>query len=517
MTPASAPTMSVKSRFDQLLGRVTMYRLVVLALVLLVVLAFWLSLIGVLPYEPQDLAISLLVLLGAAYLSNRLYAALFAVQPHSESTVITALLLFFLLWPSSEPVELLALALAAAFASASKYLLAVRGRHIVNPAAIGVVFVTVLGLTGGVWWVATGWMLPAVAVLAFLVAYRTRRLPMVGLFLAIAAGLIISFRLGAGDGIGAALEYAFVSTPMVFFAGFMLTEPLTLPPLFRQQLAVAAGVGVLFALPNLVTVGPESVIVLSPELALVLGNVAAFLLGQRRGIALTLREKRALGPTTAEFVFTSDDPVNFRPGQFIEVTVPHRRPDSRGIRRVFSISAADSAAGTVSFGIKIPAQGSSSFKRTFADLPPGTRIQATSVGGDFVLPDDPAKPLLMAAGGIGITPFISHLAEIADPAAPRDAVLLYAISDPEEVPYVDVLAASGLRVVLVAPRAPRNLPDGWEVVTGRLTREVLADRVPDIAERHAYVSGPPAMVNDVSAALRSLNAKKVRTDAFTGY
>ena len=252
-TVAARQPLSIRQRFDRQLGRVTMYRLVVLALAVLVVLAFALSAAGILPYAPQDLALSLLVLLGAAYLSNRLYAVLFAVHPHSESTIITALLLFFLLWPSSEPLELLALALAAGFASASKYLLAFRGRHIVNPAAIGVVFVTVLGLTGGVWWIATASMLPAVAVLGFLVAYRTRRLPMVGLFLAIAAGLIISFRLGAGDDIRAALEYAFVSTPMVFFAGFMLTEPLTLPPLFRQQLAVAAGVAVLFALPNLVT------------------------------------------------------------------------------------------------------------------------------------------------------------------------------------------------------------------------------------------------------------------------
>ena len=127
-------------------------------------------------------------------LSNRLYGWMFGVHPHSESTVITALLLFFLLWPSSEPLELLALALAAGFASASKYLIAYRGRHIVNPAAIGVVFVTLLQLTGGVWWVATAPMLPAVAVLALLVAYRTRRLPMVGLFAAVAGVLIVAFR-----------------------------------------------------------------------------------------------------------------------------------------------------------------------------------------------------------------------------------------------------------------------------------------------------------------------------------
>jgi len=282
--------MTALSAIDRLTGRVTMYRLVVLALGLLVVFAVGSSVAGVLPYPPIDLVVSLMVLLIVTYLSNWLYAALFGVHPHSESSVITALLLFFLLFPSIEPTELLALALAAAFASASKYLIAYRGRHIVNPAAVGVVFVTVLQLTGGVWWVATAPMLPVVAVLALLVAYRTHRLPMVGVFIAVSGLLIIAFGLGSGDGLGASAEYAFVSTPLVFFAGFMLTEPLTLPPLFRQQLAVAAGVGVLFALPNAVSLHIGDVIFLSPELALVIGNVVAFLQGQLRGIELTLKE-----------------------------------------------------------------------------------------------------------------------------------------------------------------------------------------------------------------------------------
>jgi ferredoxin-NADP reductase len=513
----SSATMPLQRQLDQLLGRVTMYRLVVISLSMLVALAFALSAIGSLSYSVAELSVSLAVLLAATYTANRLYAGMFGVRPHSESTVITALLLFFLLWPSTEPLELLALALAGGFASASKYLLAYRGRHIVNPAAIGVVFVTVLHLTGGVWWVATAQMLPAVAVLALLVAYRTRRVPMVSLFVAVAGLLIIAIRLGDGDGVGAAVQYAFVSTPLVFFAGFMLTEPLTLPPLLRQQLAVAAGVGVLFALPNAASIHLGEVISLTPEVALVIGNVVSFLLGQRRGIELTLREKRTLGPTTAEFVFDVEGPVSVRPGQYMEVTVPHRRADARGIRRVFTVSTADASAGTVSFGIKIPPKGASSFKRTFADLPAGSRIQATGVSGDFVLPADPAEPLLLVAGGIGITPFVSQLAEITDAAAPRSAVLIYAVPDPDEIPYADVLVASGIRVVLIAARAPQSLPGGWELVTGRLTREVLAERVADIERRHGYVSGPPAMVTDISAALRSLKAKKVRTDAFTGY
>jgi len=79
-TVAARQPLSILQRFDRQLGRVTMYRLVVLALAALVVLAFASSAVGTLPYAPQDLALSLLVLLGVAYLSNRLYAVLFAVR-----------------------------------------------------------------------------------------------------------------------------------------------------------------------------------------------------------------------------------------------------------------------------------------------------------------------------------------------------------------------------------------------------------------------------------------------------
>jgi len=512
----SAPSAQVRARtgIDALLGRVTMYRLVMICLGLLTALAFALSFAGVLYYEPVDLAATLAVLLAVTYGSNRLYGAMFGVHPHAESSLITAGLLFFLLWPSTEPLELLAIALAAAAASASKYLVAYRGRHVVNPAAFGVLFVTLLQLSGGVWWVATGPMLPAVAVLALVVAYRTRKLPVVALLVGAASTLMVGFRLFDGDTVGAAVEYAFVTTPMVFFAGFMLTEPLTLPPTRRQQLAVAAGVAVLFALPTLVSVD-LGFVALTPELALIIGNVVAFLLGQRRGIGLTLTGKRSFGPTTGEFTFTPDAPVRFAPGQYLELTLPHGRADSRGTRRVFSIASTDPTGETVSVGIKIPAQGASTFKRELADLPVGTHLRATTVGGDFVLPADLAQPLLLVAGGIGITPFVSQLASCVRDS--RDVVLVYGVTDAAEIPYRDELAAFGIPVVLAAPGTPTGLPAAWQAVDGFLSADVLRAAVPDVRGRVAYVSGPPAMVNALSAALREQGARRVRTDSFIGY
>ena len=518
--PAAPAPVRIQNSLDALLGRVTMYRLVAICLGVLTLLAFALSFAGVLYYRPADLAATLLVLLAVTYGSNRLYGAMFGVHPHAESGLITAGLLFFLLWPSTEPLELLAIALAAAAASASKYLIAYRGRHIVNPAAFGVLFVTLLQLSGGVWWVATAPMLPAVAALALVIAYRTRKLPIVGLFVGVAGALMVGFRLLDGDGIGAAIEYAFVMTPVVFFGGFMLTEPLTLPPTRRQQLLLAAGVGVLFALPTLASID-LGFIALTPEVALIIGNVVAFALGQRRGIGLTLTGRRAFGPTTAEFTFIPDAPVRFAPGQYLELTLPHGKADSRGTRRVFSIATADLSGESVSVGIKIPAEGASTFKRELGDLPIGTHLRATTVSGDFVLPADPTTPLLLVAGGIGITPFLSQLALCAHEE--RDVVLVYGITDPAEIPYRDELAAFGVPVVLAAPGTPPSsswslpMPPHWRLVDGFLSADVLRTAVPDVRRRAAYVSGPPAMVNALSAALREQGAQRVRTDAFVGY
>lgn len=102
------------SFFGTVLGRVTMYRLVTLSLGTLAIYAFVLSLFGQVFYKPLELLATLATLLAVGYLTNRLFGALFQVQPHSESSVITSLLLFFILWPTSEPTALAWIALAEA-------------------------------------------------------------------------------------------------------------------------------------------------------------------------------------------------------------------------------------------------------------------------------------------------------------------------------------------------------------------------------------------------------------------
>ena len=318
------------------------------------------------------------------------------MRPHTESSLITGLLLYFLFWPTQltsgvQWLELSGVALACVLASASKYALAWRGRHVFNPAAAGAFATGLTGLNLATWWAATPAMLWLLLPGVLLVLYRLRKLLMAAVFTGVAVSIVAAELLQAGSDPGGALWQPLAQRPVLFFVGFMLTEPLTLPPRRWQQLALAAVVGLLFAVPyNLGFVAS------SPELALLVGNLLAFAAGQRRGIRLRFEGSRPLTPTTTEFSFRPERPVRFSAGQYLELHLPHGKADGKGLRRVFSLtSSPESRILTIGVGTAAPV---SSAKRSLLALEPGDELTATTVGGDFVLPRKSDAPVLLDCG-----------------------------------------------------------------------------------------------------------------------
>jgi ferredoxin-NADP reductase len=501
---------------DRILGRVTMYGLVIICLGLLGVIALVLSVLGWLSYGPVEILASAAVLLVVAYLSSRLFGLVFRMRPQLSSTVITALLLTFIFVPTIDPVGLGMLALAALLATASKFLLAIRGRHVFNPAAAGAFIVSILPFLSGTfvsWWIGTSTMLPFVAIAAFLILFRTRKLWLGGVFLAMALVVAMGSAGLNGFPVTDAAVTALLSSPIVFFAGFMLSEPLTLPPRRWQQVAEAVLVALFFA-PGISVFG---LFFSSPQFALLVGNLFAFLFGQHRGIRLSFVGKRQLSASSWEFEFQPTSRVRFRAGQFMELTLPHPHTDARGWRRVFSIASAPEDGSPVKFGIKLP-ERSSSFKKTLLALEPGTKVSATSVGGDFVLPGDESK-LLLVAGGIGITPYIAQLAQLKASGANRDVALVYAIASKDDLAYTDELKKAGCAVTVVSREKPAPMPKGWTWVQtdDRMTGEQLLKVVPDAKDRHTFLSGPPGMVGSLKSALHRSGVRRIHTDVFIGY
>lgn len=488
---------------DRVAGRVTMYRLVALVLLAIAAAAMVLSLIGALSFPPAGLLVSLVVALIVGCGTNRLFAALRGLRPHAESGVITGLLGFFLFLPLLDAGALLALAAAVTVANLSKYLLVVRGRHVANPIAVGAVAVLLTGLSGATWWVATPVLLPFVVLGGALVLHRagawTLALPALVVLI---PGSVLRL-VGTGSAPGAAIWTAVASYPWLFLAAFMLSEPLTAPPRRWQRVLVSVLVGVLALIP--LRFGP---LVMAPEVALVLGNLVAFGFGQRRRLRFTLTGRQAHGGGIEDLRFEAEAPLRIRPGQYVELSLPHAGQDGRGARRAFSPAGAPGGAVRI---VTREAQPASSFKRALAQLQPGEAVAGSVVAGDFTPPRDPATPVLWLASGVGVTPFLS-MAE-AEPG--RDAVLVWRLRQDDDAAW----AADALRAVRVLVVGPMDfaVPDGWERLGERLDPDGLRRAVPDLVDRAVYTAGSPVWVAAARRIGREAGARRVRADRFLGY
>lgn len=492
----------LRQRLDHILGYVPMYKLVVMGLTAIAIAAILLMVNGYLAYSPISFIAMLFLSVGTAYASNRLFGWLFGVRPQPESAVITGLIIALLFSPPETLLAGVKILLVVAIAMASKYVLVWRGKHVFNPAAIAIVIASVSGLAYASWWIATPALLPITIIAVLLILYKTQKLTMAGVFLLTAVVMITARTVMDGETSPEVLAMTLTSWPLVFFAGIMLSEPLTLPPKRNQQLLVAAVVGVLATLPI-----HYASITMTPALALVIGNALAFYLGARRGISLRLVSKKKQGDDGYEFVFDAPKFV-YEPGQYIEVTVPHGKADFRGIRRVFSLIGVP-GSDQVSIATRFPKKHSS-YKDALLGLKNGAKLNVVRVAGDFTLPKSPDTPILAIAGGIGITPFVSF----AMNATHRDMTILYAPSSVNDIAFAKELSQYDVNVIIVASEDVK-LHEGWTQETGRID-QALVEKYSN-SSTEVYVSGPPAMVTQVAAQAKAAGTKKVHTDHFSGY
>ena len=502
------------TRVDFLLDRITMYRLVLYVLIGLIALAAVLSYFMLLPFSPLSLLLSTAFLVIICWAANALLAGIFEVPTNLESTYITALILELIIDPARSPNDLLFLGWAAILAISSKYVLALHYKHLFNPAAIAVVITSFALGESASWWVGTASMLPAVLLGGVLLVRKLRQGEMVVLFVMASLVAICLVSLLQGLSLTRELQQLLVQSPLFFFATIMLTEPLTLPPTQKLKSICGVIVGVLF-IPQM-HLGP---IYSTPELALVLGNVYSYIVSPKQKVVLKLKRKRKIASNIVDFVFKPSQRLAFTPGQYMELTLGHPKPDSRGNRRFFTI-ASSPTEDYLNLGVRFYPD-SSSFKKALYRIDGRTTIIAGQVAGDFTLPPDPRQKLVFIAGGIGITPFRSMLKYLLDMRQPRDIVLFYANKTANEIAYTDILSEAQTNLgikVLYTLTSSEAIPRNWRGLAGRINERMIQQTVPDYKERTYYLSGPPDMVRGYEQILKNMHVKheQIKKDFFPG-
>ena len=501
---------------DKFLNKITMYRLILYYLIGLLAVAFAFSLAGILPYSPIGLAFSAVFITVVMWIVNTVFAKVFNAQTNVESVYITALILTLIITPPGGPSQSYYFSIAvwaSIWAMASKYILAIKKKHVFNPAAFGVALTALTLNQPATWWVGTSIMMPFVLVGGFLMVRKILRWDLVLSFLTVAFLTIVSATLIGGQSIVTSVFGSVMESPLLFFAFVMLTEPLTTPPNKPLRIAYGALVGFLFA-PQ-VHFGS---IYLTPELALLIGNVYSYIVSSKKKLVLALEEKIKIAPGIYDFIFRSDERLDFEPGQYLEWTLGHEKPDSRGNRRYFTIASSPTER-KMRLGVRFYPDPST-FKKNLLSMGRGDEIIASQLAGDFVLPRDKRKKLVLIAGGIGITPIRSMVKYLLDKNERRSIVVFYSNKTSDEIMYRDVFDEAeeklGIRTVY---SLTGDIPDGWEGESSRVNERMIKKYVPDWRERTFYVSGTHSMVVSLKETLEDMGVEKksLKTDFFPGF
>lgn len=177
----------------------------------------------------------------------------------------------------------------------------------------------------------------------------------------------------------------------------------------------------------------------------------------------------------------------FLPGQYVNIDVP-----DGGQSRSYSFST-PSAQGRIGFLIKrIPGGLMSTWLGVAA---PGQSLTLTGPLGSFYL-RPVQRPLLFLAGGTGLAPFLSMLAELERGGQTQPVHLIYGVTRDNDLVLVDELQAYAERLpnfsfsTVVAEDASSHPRKGW--VTQHMPPEVLHEGNVDV-----YLCGPPPMVDAV--------------------
>ena len=234
----------------------------------------------------------------------------------------------------------------------------------------------------------------------------------------------------------------------------------------------------------------------------------------------TLLKREQVAEGTTAFYFTKPEGFDFRPGQYMDITlIDPPQSDGEGNTRTFSIASAPFEP----YLMIATRMRDTAFKRVLGSMPLGTQVKLDGPAGSFTLHKNTAKPAVFLAGGIGITPFFSIISQAAHTQLAQDLYLFDSNHRPEDAPFVDnlqELARANPRFHLVLTMTAMSKSSrSWNGETSSIDGAMLAKHLTSIQGPIYYVAGPPGLVKAMRGALTqaAVDEDDIRTEEFAGY
>lgn len=207
-------------------------------------------------------------------------------------------------------------------------------------------------------------------------------------------------------------------------------------------------------------------------------------------------------------------PFSYLPGQFLTVTLAS---EGKPIKRSYTIASSPTQHDYAEITVKLDPGGPvSSFLHDH--VREGDLLDFSGPSGAFTFTGRECKCILLIGGGVGITPLMSVLRYLTDKSWPGDIFLLYGVKTPSDVIFREELdylqrRHRNLRVVISVSRPEGT---GWKGPIGRISKELIAQSVPDVASRYVHICGPVSMMEAAKRMLAELGVppQRIKTEAF---
>ncbi len=205
-----------------------------------------------------------------------------------------------------------------------------------------------------------------------------------------------------------------------------------------------------------------------------------------------------------------------QPGQYAAFSFSRKyRPTPA---RCFSIVSSPTEQGVLQFSMRVRGH----FTRAVDGLQKGDIVKVRGPFGGFVLDASRDRDVVLLAGGIGITPFMSMVRYAASIHSTSKIALVYSCASQEDVPFGGELVNlqkqnPNFRVIFVISDGPTNKLTGQLVAKGRISPEVIEAASGNTHEGKTYfICGPPPFMKGMIQTLRGkgVGFDQIRTEAF---
>jgi len=201
----------------------------------------------------------------------------------------------------------------------------------------------------------------------------------------------------------------------------------------------------------------------------------------------------------------------FKAGQFLTVRV---NVDGQPVVRCYTISSAPEATGYLEVSVKRQGLLSGTLHAT---VRPGSMISIRAAAGAFTYPEGDDRPLVLLAGGVGITPMICMLRHAVQTDPNRPVTLLYSVHTHRDIAFRDELwlldrRNPQVKTVITTTRGPH----ATEYLSGRIDGRMLQEQVDNLRNNIFMICGPGPMIEALRRTLADLGVpeSQVRSEAF---